>query len=81
MKNLQYSVPFILQELYFEVCLSVSLKSYLSIRRWVIIPKIEEQRQKFFSVEVDRTFLKMWAKDLVKVTKIGKLWAERDHLL
>ena len=81
MKNLQYSVPFILQELYFEVCLSVSLKSYLSIRRWVIIPKIEEQRQKIFSVEVDRTFLKMWAKDLVKVTKIGKLWAERDHLL
>ena len=43
--------------------------------------KKKELWQKFFSVEVDKTFLKVRAKNLVKVTRIGKVWAKRDHLL
>ena len=40
MNNLQYFVAFNPQELCFEVCLSANQGNYLSIRRWVIIPKI-----------------------------------------
>ena len=40
MNKLQYLVPVIPQELYLEVCLSANQGNYLSIRRWVIIPKI-----------------------------------------
>ena len=40
MKNLQYFVSFSPQELYLEVSLSANQGNYLSIRRWVIIPKI-----------------------------------------
>ena len=38
---------------------------------------------KVFSVEVDQTFLKVYAKNLgeILVTNIGKLQEERDHLL
>ena len=38
---------------------------------------------KVFSVEVDQTFLKVYAKNLgeILVTKIGKLQEERDQLL
>ena len=38
---------------------------------------------KVFSVEVDQTFLKVYAKNLGEIlaTKIGKLQEERDHLL
>ena len=68
MNNLQYFVPFSPQELYLEVCLSANQGNYLLIRRWVIIPKIEEQRQKPFSMKIDQTFLKVHAKNLVKVT-------------
>ena len=38
---------------------------------------------KVFSVEVDQTFLKVYAKNLGEIlaAKIGKLQEERDHLL
>ena len=38
---------------------------------------------KVFSVEVDQTFLKVYAKNLgeILVTNVGKLQEERDHLL
>ena len=42
MNNLQYFEPLSPQELYLEVCLSTNQGNYLSIKRWVIIPKIEE---------------------------------------
>ena len=55
---------------------------YLSIKRWVITQKNSELWQKFFSVEVYQTFLKLHAKNLLKVTRIGgKLWAKRDRLI
>ena len=38
-----------------------------------MIPKMEERRQKLFSVEVDQTFLKVHAKNLVKVTGTGEV--------
>ena len=69
MNNLQYFVPFSPQKLYLEVCLSANQGNYLLIRRWVIIPKIEEQRQKPFSTKIDQTFLKVHTKNLVKVTR------------
>ena len=40
MKNLHYFVPFIPKELYLEDCLSANQGNCLSIRKWVIIPKI-----------------------------------------
>ena len=40
MNNLQYFEPLSPQELYLEVCLSANQGNSLSIRRWVIIPKI-----------------------------------------
>ena len=45
----------------------------MSIKRWVITQKKLELWQKFFSVEVDETILKVRAKNLVKVTRIGKV--------
>ena len=66
MNNLQYFVPFSPQELCLEVCLSANKGNYLSIGEQPVIPKMLEQ--KLFSVEVDQTFLKVHAKNLVKVT-------------
>ena len=41
----------------------------------------KEWRENLFSGEVDQSFLKVHAKNLVRVTKTGKLRAQRDHLL
>ena len=38
--NIQYIVPFSPHEMCLEVCLSANKGDYLSIRRWVIIPKM-----------------------------------------
>ena len=73
MNNLQYSVPFSLYGPCLGVCLSVDKGNYLSIRGQVVIPKMQEQRQKRFSVVVDQTFLKVHAKNLVKVTGTGEI--------
>ena len=70
MNNLQYFVPFSPQELCLGACLGAN---HLSIRRKVVIPKMQEQRQKHFSVEVDQTFLKVLAKNLAKVTGTGEV--------
>ena len=40
-------------------------------------PKELEWWQKFFTVEVDQTFLKVRAKNLVKVTRIGKVMGKK----
>ena len=49
----------------------------MSIKRWVITQKKLELWQKFFSVEVDETILKVRAKNLVKVTRIGKVMGRK----
>ena len=71
MNNLQYFLPFISHKLCLEVCLSANKGNYLSIRRWVIISKNVKVAAKLFSAEVDQTFLKVHAKNLVKVTGTG----------
>ena len=45
----------------------------MSIRRWVIIPNMQEWQQKRFSAEVDQIFLKVHVKNLVKVTRTGEV--------
>ena len=73
MNNPQYFVPFSPQGLCLWACLGANKGNYLSIRGYVLIPKMWEQRQKRFSVEVDQTFLKVPAKNLVKVTGTGEV--------
>ena len=73
MNNLQYFVPFSPQELCLGACLSANKGNHLSIRGQVVIHKMQEQRQKLFSVEVEQTFLKVHAKNLMKVTGIGEV--------
>ena len=36
---------------------------------------------RIFNVQVNRIFVKMHAENLMKVTKLWKLWAEKDHLI
>ena len=69
MNNPQHFVPFSPQGLCLGVCLCTKKGNYLSIRGQVVIPKMYEQLQKRFTVKVDKTFLKMPAKNLMKVTK------------
>ena len=73
MNNLQYFVPFSPQELCLEACLSANKGNYLSIRRLIIIPEMLGWQQKLFSAEVDKTFLKVHAKNFVKVTRTGEV--------
>ena len=40
MNDLQYFDPFSPKELRLEVCLSANQGNYLSVKKWVIIPKI-----------------------------------------
>ena len=77
MNNLRYHVPFSPQELHLEVCLSANQRNYLFTRRWVIIPRIKEQRQKPFSAKIDETFLKVHAKNLVKVTRTEEVMGRK----
>ena len=73
MNNLQYFVPFSPQEPCLGACPSADKGNHLSIRGWVVIPKMLEQQQILSSVEVDQTFLKVHAKNLVKVTGTGEI--------
>ena len=42
--NIQYIVPFSRHEMCLEVCLIANKGDYLSIRRWFIIPKMQERQ-------------------------------------
>ena len=53
--------------------MSTNKGNYLSIRRWVVIPKMKEWQQKLFSAEVDQTFLMLHGKNLVKVNGAGEV--------
>ena len=72
MKNLQYPAPSSPPELYLE-CAWASVKENIYLFRWVIIPKKLGLWRKCFNVEADQTFLKVRAKNLVEVTRIGKV--------
>ena len=71
MNNLQYFVPFSPQESCLGVCLGNYRGNYLSIRGKVVIPKIKEHREEV-EVEVDQTFLKVSAKNLMEVPGAGE---------
>ena len=73
-------MPFNPKEWYLQVCLSANQVKFLFVRIWVIILKMLQLWQKFFSVQVDQIFLRLHAKIIMEVARTGKVMSRRDHL-
>ena len=66
-----------LSEVVFRGLLERQSRKLFVDKEMVIIPKIEERRWKLFNAEVDQTFLKVHAKNLVKVTRTREVMGRK----
>ena len=66
-----------LSEVVFRGLLERQSRKLFVDKEMVIIPKIEKRRWKLFNAEVDQTFLKVHAKNLVKVTRTREVMGRK----